>query len=163
MTNAYRNMSVPPHTRVRQIVRPVGRSVIFSIHTVSFKPPFGSPKDFPSLQDWLDDFLVQHRAALESVPRPSGYMVGYHGLMQDSHLFCTDPILTVSILGRVSGGVYIPRRRIAFGEELAGTKVYSFPERYFPEEDMPLFQMPLFQEVGCRRAEDFLPSVKERS
>lgn len=158
MTNAYCNMSVPPHTRVRQIVRPVGRSVIFSIHTVSFKPPFGSPKDFPSPQDWLDDFLVQHRAALESVPRPSGYMVGYHGLMQDSHLFCADPILTVAILGRVSGGVYIPRRRIAFGEGLAGTKVYSFPERYFPEEDIPLFQ-----EVGCRRAEDFLPSVEERS
>lgn len=157
MTNAYCNMSVPPRTRVRQIVRPVGRSVIFSIHTVSFKPPFRSPKDFPSPQDWIDDFLVQHREALESVPRPSGYMVGHHGLMQNS-LFCPDPILAVAILGRVSGGVYIPRRRIAFGEGLAGTKVYSFPERYFPEEDMPLFQ-----EVGCRRAEDFLPSVKERS
>ena len=157
MTNAYRNMSVPPHTRVRQTVRPVGRSVIFSIHTVSFKPPFGSPKDFPSPQDWLDDFLVQHREALEAVSRPSGYMVGYHGLMQDSRLFCADLILAVAILGRVSGGVYIPRRRIAFGEGLAGTKVYSFPERYFSEEDLPLFQ-----EVGCRRAEDFLPSVEEQ-
>ena len=158
MTNAYCNMSVPPQTRVRKVVRPVGRYVIFSIHTVSFKPPFRSPKDFPSPQDWLDDFLAQHREAIESVPRPSGYMVGYNGLMQDSHLFCADPILTVAILGRVSGGVYIPRRRIAFGDGLAGTKVYSFPERYFPEENLPLFQ-----EVGCRRAEDFLPSVEERS
>lgn len=158
MTNAYCNMSVPPQTRVRKVVRPVGRYVIFSIHTVNFKPPFGSPKDFPSPQDWIDDFLAQHREVLESVPRPSGYMVGYNGLMQDSHLFCADPILTVAILGRVSGGVYIPRRRIAFGDGLAGTKVYSFPERYFPEENLPLFQ-----EVGCRRAEDFLPSVEERS
>ena len=158
MTNAYCNMSVPPQTRVRQIVRPVGKSVIFSIHTVNFKPLFGSPQDFSSPQDWIDDFLVRHRDALESVPRPFSYMVGYNGLMPDSHLFCADPILAVAILGRVSGGVYIPRRRIAFGEGLAGTKVYSFPERYFPEEDLTLFQ-----EVGRRRAEDFLPSKEERS
>ena len=146
MTNAYCNMSAPPRTQVRQVVRPVGRHVEFNIYAVDFTPPFKSPQDFPTPQDWLDDFLARHGDALDAVPRPSGYMIGYcshKGISGygDDHRICRDPILTVAILGRVSGSIYVPHRRISFGSWLEKVhekcfmlaRKYVFPERYFPQ------------------------------
>ena len=154
MTDAYCNMSVPPRTTVRQVVRPIGRYVEFNIYGADFTHPFKSPQDFPSPQDWLDDFLAQHGDALDAVPRPSGYMIGdssYKGSPYgygDDRRICRDPILTVAILGRVSGTIYIPHRRISFGGWLEKVhekcfmlpRKYVFPERYFPQfqaEDQP--------------------------
>ena len=146
MTYAYCNMSVPPHTKVRQVVRPIGRYVKFDIYGADFAPPFSSPQDFPSPQEWLDDFLAQHAEALDSIPRPSGYMVGccdYNDMSSygNNLRICRDPILTVAILGRVSGAIYVPRRRIMFGCWLEKvhekcvvlSRKYVFPERYFPQ------------------------------
>lgn len=146
MMDVYCNMSAPPRTTIRQVVRPIGRYVEFDIYAADFRPPFRPPKDFPSPQDWLNDFLAQHAQALDAVPRPSGYMVGqceyrgFSGYGYDCRI-CRDPLLTVAILGRVSGDVYIPRRRIMYDSWL--TKVhekcfmlshkYVFPERYFPQ------------------------------
>ena len=154
MTDAYCNMSVPPRTTVRQVVRPVGRYVEFDIYGADFIQPFKSPQDFPSPQDWLDDFLARHGDALDSVPRPFGYMIGdssYKGSLcgyGDDRRICRDPVLTVAILGRVSGTLYVPHRRISFGSWLekvqekrfALARKYVFPERYFPQfqtEDRP--------------------------
>jgi len=146
MTDAYCNMSVPPHTKVRQVVRPIGGYVKFDIYGADFTPPFKSPQDFQSPQDWLDDFLAQHGEALDAIPRPSGYMIGYNDCKclsgYESNLrICRDPVLTVAILGRVSGAIYIPRRRIMFGDWLEKvhekcfmlSRKYFFPERYFPQ------------------------------
>ena len=146
MTNAYCNMIVPSRTTVRQVVRPIGRYVHFNIYGADFTQPFRSPQDFPSPQDWLDDFLAQHGEALDAIPRPSGFMIGYcnykgiSGYGNDVRI-CRDPILTVAILGRVSGNIYIPRRRILFGSWLEKVhekcfmlpRKYVFPERYFPQ------------------------------
>ena len=146
MTNAYCNMSVPPHTTVRQVVRPIGRYVKFNIYDADFAQAFKSPQDFPTPQDWLDDFLVRHGDALDAVPRPSGYMIGvcdYKGISGygDDLRICRDPILTVAILGRVSGTLYVPHRRISFGSWLEKVhekcfmlaRKYVFPERYFSQ------------------------------
>ena len=141
MTDAYCNMSVPPRTTVRQVVRPIGRYVEFNICRADFAQPFKSP------QDWLDDFLVRHGDALDAVPRPSGYMISVsHNsfLYRDDLRSCRDPILTVAILGRVSGTLYVPHRRISFGKWLEMSPgedredsmigiSYVFPERYFPQ------------------------------
>ncbi len=146
MMDAYSNMSAPPRSKVRQVVRPIGRYVKFDIYGVDFTPPFKSPQDFPSPQDWLDDFLAQYGEALDAVPRPSGYMIGYcdhkgiYGYGDDCRI-CRDPVLTVAILGRMSGTLYIPHRRILFGSWLEKvhekclmlSRQYVFPERYFPQ------------------------------
>ena len=153
MTDAYCNMSVPTRTKVRQVVRPVGRYVEFDIYGADFTPPFKSPREFPTPQDWLDDFLARHGDALDAVPRPSGYMIGLcdhkgmSGYGKDLRI-CRDPVLTVAILGRVSEGIYVPRRRILFGGWLEKvhekgvmlSRKYVFPERCFPQfqvEDRP--------------------------
>lgn len=146
MMDAYSNMSAPPRSMVRRVVRPIGRYVKFDIYGVDFTPPFKSPQDFPSPQDWLDDFLAQHGEALDAVPRPSGYMIGYCNHKEisgygDDCRICRDPVLTVAILGRVSGTMYIPQRRILFGSWLKKvhakrfmlSRKYVFPERYFPQ------------------------------
>lgn len=146
MTNAYCNMGVPPRTVVKQMVSPVGRYVEFNIYDAYFTHPFKSPLSFPSPEEWLDDFLVRHGEALEAVPRPTGYMIG-HCSEKDfchygkDHRICRDPILTVAILGRVSGTLYVPHRRILFGDWLRKVDYdhfmlphkYVFPERYFPQ------------------------------
>ncbi len=49
--DAYSNMSAPPRSKVRHVVRPIGRYVKFDIYGVDFTPPFKSPQDFPSPQD----------------------------------------------------------------------------------------------------------------
>ena len=155
--NAYQNMSAPPHSKVEMVVKPIGRYVEFNIYGADFRPPFRPPQDFPSPQDWLDDFLAQHGEALDAVPRPSGYMIGKGSFKGspygygDDRRICRDPVLTVAILGRVSGTynpMYIPRRRIASGGWLEKVHEkcfmlpwkYVFPERYFPQfqvEDRP--------------------------
>lgn len=143
--NAYCNMGVPPRTAVKQIVRPIGRYVEFNIYDADFSPPFKSPKDFCVPQDWLGDFLSHHGDALDAIQRPSGYMIGYCGHKDISYYgddcrICRDPILTVAILGRVAGTLYIPHRRIQFGRWLErdfDSSIleckYLFPERYFPQ------------------------------
>lgn len=142
MTNAYCNMSVPPRTMVKQKVSPVGRYVEFYLYNACFTHPFKSPWDFPSLQQWLDDFLVRHGEALEAVPRPAGYMIGdCRETALDEYgndlRICRDPILTVAILGRVSGTLYVPHRRILSGDWLESKSMfpyrYVFPEKYFPQ------------------------------
>ena len=147
MTDAYCNMSAPPRTTVCQVFVPIGRQVVFNIHGADFTHPFKSPQDFPTPRDWLDDFLARHGDALDAVQRPSGYMIGdCLGVAEgrsscgEGRRICRDPVLTVAILGRVSGTVYIPRRRILFGEWLekhakycTTVNEYSFPERYFPQ------------------------------
>lgn len=152
--DAYSNMSAPPRSKVKTVVKPIGRYVEFNIYGADFRPPFRPPQDFPSPQDWLDDFLARHREALDAVPRPSGYMIGdssYKGSPYgygDDRRICRDPVLTVAILGRVSGTMYIPHRRILFGSWLEKVhekcfilaRKYVFPERYFPQfqvEDRP--------------------------
>lgn len=147
MNGAYFNMSAPPRSNVQRIVRPVGRYVKFDIYSAEFTPPFKSPQDFPSPQEWLDDFLARHGEALEAVPRPDGFMIGYcshkgqFGNCRDVAI-CRDPILTVAILGRTVGTLYIPRRRIMSGAWLEKVleKCFMLPRRFFfPERCFPQF------------------------
>ena len=141
MMNAYHNMSVPPRTTVNQTVKSVGEHLAFKMSEIDFSPPFRPPGDFPTPQAWLDDFLATHQDALESVLRPTGFMVAL--VHEDSRRcqwrnrfwpFCQDPVLAVSVLGRIAGNIYIPLRKITLGPWFDNGKCYIFPRKYFPRK-----------------------------
>lgn len=149
--NAYHNMSAPPRTTVCQQVKPVGRQVVFSIYEIDFSygddahKTFPPPRDFSSPQEWLDDFLKSHKAELESIRRPTGFMIGavckggdggklYNGATaKDVYELCKDPILSISVLGRIAGNIYIPHRQVALGAWFDKGEYYIFPARYFTQ------------------------------
>lgn len=96
------------------------------------------------VRNWFEDFVRRHKAELDAVPRPTGFMVG--SLCEDLNAplddllrrhpgvyqVCTDPILTAAVLGRVSGLIYVPRREL----RLTVNSVFDtigFPAKYFPQ------------------------------
>lgn len=137
MTSAYCNMAGPPRSQLHREIRLIGRYIIFSFmrhHMYRID---------------LNEFARQHRAELEAVPRPTGFMVGmvspppfdlFKELSKFHFPICNDPILTVAILGRTSGTLYIPHREISFsyGERNPwAVSYFYFPARYFPSFPMP--------------------------
>ena len=147
--NAYNNMAGPSRSMAHQVIRPVGRQIVFGIYEIDFSyddntpKPFPPPRDFPSPQEWLSDFLNSHKAELACVQRPTGFMVGVvckdenadklcrDAGSQDDFLICKDPILAISVLGRIAGSIYIPHRQITLGSWFDKDERYIFPARYF--------------------------------
>ena len=146
--DAYSNMSAPPRSKVKMVLRPIGRQIVFDLRRVGLGPSYNlkQPKYERSaiIQAWVKDFVSKHKVELDAVPRPTGFMVGsicedinapLNDLMRwhpGVYQVCTDPILTVAILGRVSSLIYIPRRELRLTEESFFDTI-GFPAKYFPQ------------------------------
>ena len=134
--NAYSNMSVPPHSDVRVVTRPVGKQVAFNMQCAGFDPRL---EEYQTMREkavvaleWIADFERRHKSELDAVSRPKGFMIGRFQANDDDAVSCTDPILTVAVLGRVSRLLYIPRRELGWCACLVGGSI-SFPAKYFPQ------------------------------
>ena len=148
MMDAYSNMSAPPRSKVKMVVRPIGRQIVFDLRRVGLGPSYNlkQPQYERSaiIQAWVKDFVSKHKVELDAVPRPTGFMVGsicedinapLDDLMRwhpGVYQVCTDPILTVAILGRVSGLIYVPRRELRLTEDSFDDTI-CFPAKYFPQ------------------------------
>ncbi len=137
MTNAYCNMSAPPRSQVQKVVRPVGKLLVFGFSCAGIQVPGDAP-GLPDavrdarIQDWLADFVRQHAAALDAAARPAGFMIGTAFADAGVADFCRDPLLTVAVLGRMSGRIYIPRRELGLTCHSAGyADRVAFPAKYF--------------------------------
>lgn len=149
MTGSYANFGGLPRATIRQVVRPVGKQIAFSMGHLglgpSLDPKRSSSERNAAIRAWTDDFVRRHQAELDAVPRPSGFVAGdscgdidaagcdVKRWFPDAYQVCEDPILTVAILGRVSGNLYIPRREIRLSQALFSGSL-AFPAKYFPPQ-----------------------------
>ena len=136
--DAYQNMSCPPRSRIQMTVYPVGPQ--FSIRLADFLPEEYLDEDSSWVVSWLERFMRDHKSELDSVQRPSGFMIAKMSKKFSSgkEIFdvrCKDPVLAVAILGRLAGDIYIPRREISFSCSHYGWErsAYQFPAKYFPQ------------------------------
>ena len=136
--NAYHNMSGPPRSKIQMTVYPVGPQ--FSIRLADFLPEEYPDEDGTWVINWVERFIRDHRSELDSVPRPSGYMIASYSKKFPSgkefpDVRCKDPVLAVAVLGRLVGDLYIPRREISFSNSYYGWEcgAYQFPAKYFPQ------------------------------
>ena len=133
MSDAYCNMSVPPRTQIHKEVRPVGRHLVFDLSRIADVP---ADADESALADWLADYLRGHADAVNAARRPKGYMIAIPlkrgAPLPDGFLLCQDLALTVAVLSRVAGGIYIPARspRLLYG---AVNAPLAFPAKHFGE------------------------------
>ena len=131
MKNAYCNMSVPPRTRIHKEVRPVGRHLVFDLARIAGVP---ADADESALADWLADYLGGHAAAVNAARRPGGYMIAIPltrgAPLPSGFLLCQDLALTVAVLTRVAGGIYIPARRPRLLSAAVNAPL-AFPEKLF--------------------------------
>ena len=148
MMDAYSNMSAPPRSKVKMVVRPIGRQIVFDLGRVGLGPSYNLKQPQHErdaiIQAWVEDFVSKHKVELDTVPRPTGFMVGsicedinapLNDLMRwhpGVYQVCTDPILTVAVLGRVSRLIYIPRRELRLTEDSFFDTI-GFPAKYFPQ------------------------------
>ena len=135
MKDAYSNVAGPPRTTVKKVVRPIGRQIVFDLTRIEHK----SLCDLASAQE----FARQRQVELDAVPRPKGFMVGIsyeelHAELEsnmkaypDFYQVCTDPVLALAVLGRVSGLIYVPHRELRLTD--ACFDPMSFPAEYFPQ------------------------------
>lgn len=146
--DAYRNMSAPPRTTIRQTIRPIGKQIVFDLGCTGVGVAYNGEKTDQQreadIRNWLEDFVRRHQAELDAVLRPTGFMVG--SLCEDINApladllrlhpgvyqVCTDPILTVAVLGRVSGLIYVPRRELRLTIDSVFNTI-GFPAKYFPQ------------------------------
>ena len=148
MMNAYSNTGVPPRSKVQITVKPIGRQIVFDLAYAGVGVAYNGKKTDQQreadVRSWFEDFVRRHKAELDAVLRPTGFMLGsicedinaplddlmrrYPGVYQ----VCTDPILTVAILGRVSGLIYVPRRELRLTEDSFFDTI-GFPAKYFPQ------------------------------
>ena len=133
MTNAYCNMSAPPRSRVHKEVRPFGPHIVFDFAILSWLNLRPGDKELATI---LQKFESRNRDALATVSRPAGYMIAVplpsHGPLPDGFTLCKDPVLTVAILGRLAGGIYIPNRQLCFTQATAKSR-FAFPESAFTQ------------------------------
>ena len=131
MSDVYCNMSVPPRTRIHKEVRPVGRHLVFDLPRLAGIP---ADADESQLAAWLDGYLGFHAADVEAAPRPDGYMIAIPlrraAPLPDGFSLCQDLGLTVAVLGRLAGGIYIPVRRPRLLPASVNTP-RAFPEKFF--------------------------------
>ncbi len=148
MIDAYCNMSVPPQSKIQIVVRPIGKQVVFDLGRAGIRVPcdLGRPSQEcdKSVREWLAGFVSQHKAELDAVPRPLGFMVGslceeINASLEDlmrSHPgvyhVCRDPILTIAVLGRMAGLIYIPQRELRLTDDSFDDTI-CFPAKYFPQ------------------------------
>ena len=131
MTNAYCNMSAPPRSRVHKEVRPFGPHIVFDFAILSWLKLRPDDKE---LGESLLKFESRNRDALAAVSRPTGYMIAVplppHGPLPDGFTLCKDQVLTVAVLGRLAGGIYIPHRKLGFAQATTQNR-FAFPESAF--------------------------------
>ena len=131
MTNAYCNMSAPPKSRVHKEVRTIGSHIVFDLAILSW---LNLRPDDRELGDSLQKFEIRNRDALAAVARPTSYMIAVplppHGPLPDGFALCKDQILTVAVLGRLAGGIYIPNRQLSFTQATTQNR-FAFPESAF--------------------------------
>ena len=136
MMNVYSNMSVPPRSTVHVVTHTVGMQVVFNLQNAGYDPRLKCNQTYQEkavhAKEWIADFERKHKSELDAVSRPMGYMVGSVYSPEDDAIVCTDPILTVAILGRVSHLLYIPRRDLGWCACLVGSEI-CFPAKYFPQ------------------------------
>ena len=134
MTNAYCNMSAPPRSRIHKEVRTIGSHIVFDLALLSGLSE--RPCD-NELTCWLRKFESRHGDALAAVARPTGYMIAVplppHGPLPDGFTLCKDQVLTVAVLGRLAGGIYIPNRQLCFTQATAKFR-FAFPESVFTQQ-----------------------------
>ena len=140
--NAYANMSAPPRSNVHVATHPVGKQIVFNMQYAGLDPRLEEHQTMQEkavlAQEWIADFARKHKAELDAVSRPMGYMVGISysegddAVVCDDAIVCEDPILTVAVLGRVSRLLYIPRRELGWHACLVGASI-CFPAKYFPQ------------------------------
>lgn len=138
MIGAYCNMSVPPCTKVKKRITPVGNMVAFDL-VMGAKAPADATS--AELASWMSEFVKEHRAELDAVKRPAGYMIALSFPHVDGSAkyppgygmcLCRNPVLTVAVLGRMSGGIYIPRRDLSLSRVMT-ENLYAFPYKFFPQ------------------------------
>lgn len=136
MMNAYSNMSAPPHSDVHVVTHIVGKQIVFNMQYAGLDPRLEANQTMQEkavlAQEWIKDFERKHKAELDAVSRPMGYMAGIPYSEGDDAIVCEDPILTVAILGRMSHGLYIPRRELGWCACLVSGS-FCFPAKYFPQ------------------------------
>ena len=137
MMNAYSNTGVPPRSKIQVTVKPVGEHILVKMprHCNSLYGKLTSMKSDSDRAAWLQGFVNEHRLELDAVVRPMGFIVAVNAKAADYSLFSAFPVvddwkLALSLLGRMSGGIYIPRREISYSDSLFGC--YAFPARFFP-------------------------------
>ena len=137
MMNAYSNTGVPPRSKIQVTVKPVGEHILVKLprHCNSLYGKLTSMKSDSDRAAWLQGFVNEHRLELDAVVRPMGFIVAVNAKASDSSLFSSFPVvddwkLALSLLGRISGNIYIPRREISYSDSLFGC--YAFPTRFFP-------------------------------
>ena len=137
MTIGYANMSAPPLSKIQVTVKPVGEHILVKLpcHCNSLYGKLTSMKSYSDRAAWLHGFVDEHRPELDAVVRPMGFIVAVNAKASDSSPFRSFPVvndwkLALSLLGRMSGGIYIPRREISYSDSLFGC--YAFPARFFP-------------------------------
>ena len=133
MTGAYCNMSAPPRSRVKKEVRTVGSHIVFDLAVLS---GLGARPSDDELDCWLGKFESRYGAALAAAARPAGYMIAVplpRGIpLPEGFSLCTDQVLTVSVLGRLAGGIYIPHRKLGFAQATTQSR-FAFPESAFTQ------------------------------
>ena len=137
MMNAYSNTGVPPRSKIQVTVKPVGEHILVKMprHCNSLYGKLTSMKSDSDRAAWLQGFVNEHRLELDAVVRPMGFIVAVNAKAADYSLFSAFPVvddwkLALSLLGRISGNIYIPRREISYSDSLLGC--YAFPARFFP-------------------------------
>ena len=134
MTGAYCNMSAPPRSRVKKEVRTVGSHIVFDLAVLSGLS--ARPSD-DELACWLGKFESRHGDALAAAARPAGYMIAVPlprgASLPDGFSLCTDQVLTVAVLGRLAGGIYIPHRKPGFAQATTQSR-FAFPENAFTQQ-----------------------------
>ena len=137
MMNAYSNTGVPPRSKIQVTVKPVGEHILVKLprHCNSLYGKLTSMKSDSDRSAWLQGFVNEHRLELDAVVRPMGFIVAVNAKAADYSLFSAFPVvddwkLALSLLGRISGNIYIPRREISYSDSLFGC--YAFPARFFP-------------------------------
>ena len=137
MTIGYANMSAPPLSKIQVTVKPVGEHILVKLprHCNSLYGKLTSMRSDSDRAAWLQGFVNEHRSELDAVVRPMGFVVAVNVKASDCSLYRSFPVvvdwkLALSLLGRMSGGIYIPRREISYSDSLFGC--YAFPARFFP-------------------------------
>ena len=137
MTNAYCNMSAPPRSRVHKEVRSFGPHLVFDL---SFLSGLSARPCDNELVCWLRKFESRHGDALAAAARPAGYMIAVplpRGTpLPEGFSLCKDQVLTVAILGRLAGGIYIPHRKLGFAQATTQLR-FAFPESAFTQQKGP--------------------------
>ena len=134
MKDAYSNMSATPRSKIQVTVKPVGEHVLVKLpsHCNSICGKLRSMKSESDRASWLQGFVDEHRPELDAVVRPMGFVVPVDAGVSDCSPFRSLPVvddvfLALSLLGRMSGGIYIPRREITYSSSLFGC--YAFPAK----------------------------------